>query len=394
MGPDGLSLAPGRPGYGRACVALLLVGISTLGLMYAPQPLLPVIGDEYGLSAAHVSWMISSVALGIAVGVIPLGAASARWGRGRMIITGMAVAAAAGILLGLVTPWWALVAARFVQGVGIAAVLVSAMAWVVDNVVPHAVTRVGALYIAGTTVGGMGGRLLAGFLTEALGDWHRGLLASALLLAIMGGVAHLLMPKAGVRRRAAASVRAEDAHAWTRRAMYLLAFVGMIVHAGIYNAAAFQGAAVFGLGPGAIAVLFLAYVAGTISSTVAGRAASRIPLRVIQVGGIGLSAVGIAISLIPHLWALILGLLLLSGGFFAMHALANSTAARLSPQPSAGAARYNLAYYIGTSAGAIAFGGLWDAGGWPVTIAVALGLLAITAATAWALGPRGRSGDV
>ena len=72
-----------------------------------------------------------------------------------MIVAGLALATVAGLSLGVLTPWWALVLARFIQGLGIAAVLVSAMAWVVDNVAPRAVARVGGLYIAGTTLGGM-----------------------------------------------------------------------------------------------------------------------------------------------------------------------------------------------------------------------------------------------
>ena len=94
---SGLGLAPGHPDYGRARVALLLVGVATLGLMYAPQPLLPVISEQYDLSASHASWLMSAVTLGVAVGVLPLGAASARWGRGRMIVAGLALATVAGL---------------------------------------------------------------------------------------------------------------------------------------------------------------------------------------------------------------------------------------------------------------------------------------------------------
>ena len=97
-------MAPGHPDYGRARLALLLVGVATLGLMYAPQPLLPVISEQYALSAAHASWLMSAVTLGVAVGVLPLGAVSAQWGRGRMIVAGLALATVAGLSLGVLTP--------------------------------------------------------------------------------------------------------------------------------------------------------------------------------------------------------------------------------------------------------------------------------------------------
>ena len=122
---SGLGLAPGHPDYGRARVALLLVGVATLGLMYAPQPLLPVISEQYALSAAHASWLMSAVTLGVAVGVLPLGAASARWGRGRMIVAGLAVATVAGLSLGVLTPcsahgiWAYCVLVCFLQQLGV-----------------------------------------------------------------------------------------------------------------------------------------------------------------------------------------------------------------------------------------------------------------------------------
>lgn len=348
--------------------------------MYAPQPLLPVISEHYALNAAQASWLISAVTLGVAVGVIPLGAASARMGRGRMIVVGLAIATVAGLALGLVSPWWMLVTARFIQGVGIAGVLVSAMAWVVDNVAPHAVTRVGGLYIAGTTIGGMGGRLFAGALTDLFDSWQWGLIISSAALAVLGGIAHLLLPHAEVREVRQIPAGVADPGARERRAMYLIGLVSMAVHGGVYNAAAFRGAAApFELGPGAISLLFLAYAAGTVTSTLAGRGSARFPIRTIQLAGLAAAGTGIVLSLVPQLWALLLGLILLSGGFFAVHALANSTAARLSPQPSAGAARYNLSYYVGASAGALGFAFAWDQGGWGAVVIVALGLLGIAA---------------
>ena len=386
---SGLGLAPGHPDYGRARVALLLVGVATLGLMYAPQPLLPVISEQYDLSASHASWLMSAVTLGVAVGVLPLGAASARWGRGRMIVAGLALATVAGLSLGVLTPWWALVLARFIQGVGIAAVLVSAMAWVVDNVAPRAVARVGGLYIAGTTLGGMGGRILSGALTDLLGSWHMGLLCAGVLLAAVGGLAHLLLPSAApLRPRVVPSARVERLVA-SRRVMYALAFCGMAVHSGVYNAAAFRGAAApLFMNPAMISLLFLAYGAGTLTSSLVGRVAARIPPRVIHVVALTCSAGGLAVSLIPQLWSFVLGLVMLSAGFFAVHALANPTAARLSAQPSAGAARYNLAYYVGASVGAVIFATAWDAGGWGAVVVLACGFLGVAAVLAWIWAPR------
>ena len=171
--------------------------------------------------------------------------------------------------------------------------------------------------------------------------------------------------------------------------MYALAFCGMAVHSGVYNAAAFRGAAApLFMNPAMISLLFLAYGAGTLTSTLEGRVSARVPARTIHVAALTCSAGGLAVSLIPQLWSFVLGLVMLSAGFFAVHALANPTAARLSAQPSAGAARYNLAYYVGASVGAVIFATAWDAGGWGAVVVLACGFLGVAAVLAWIWAPR------
>ena len=142
------------------------------------------------------------------------------------------------------------------------------------------------------------------------------------------------------------------------------------------------------MNPAMISLLFLAYGAGTLTSSLVGRVSARVPARTIHVAALTCSAGGLAVSLIPQLWSFVLGLVMLSAGFFAVHALANPTAARLSAQPSAGAARYNLAYYVGASVGAVIFATAWDAGGWGAVVVLACGFLGVAAVLAWIWAPR------
>lgn len=93
----GLELEPGHPRYRRSLVALFFIGVSTFGLMYTVQPLLPTIGAEFGRPAAEAAWLLSATTLGIAVAVIPLGQATGRLPRARAMQIGLGIAALSGV---------------------------------------------------------------------------------------------------------------------------------------------------------------------------------------------------------------------------------------------------------------------------------------------------------
>ena len=167
----GLNLEPGHPQYRRSLAALFLIGVSTFGLMYTVQPLLVSIGNDFDRNATESALLLSATTLGIALAVIPLGQLSSQLGRARSMQLGLWIAAAAGIASAFATNWSLLVATRGIMGVGLAFIMVSAMAWVVDEASPWAFGRMGGLYISGNTIGGVLGRLSSGGFAE-LRDWR------------------------------------------------------------------------------------------------------------------------------------------------------------------------------------------------------------------------------
>lgn len=88
----GLNLEPGHAQYRHSFVGLFLIGVSTFGLMYTVQPLLPTIGAQFGRSAADAAWLLSATTLGIAVAVLPLSRVAARVGWSRAMQLGLLIA--------------------------------------------------------------------------------------------------------------------------------------------------------------------------------------------------------------------------------------------------------------------------------------------------------------
>lgn len=389
----GLGLAPGHPLYRRSLAALFLVGISAFGLMYAPQPVLVPIGREFGTSASTTSLLMSATTLGIALAVLPLGRMSALWGRARVLIGGLALVSVGGVVIAVAPWWWLIVLVRFGQGVGMAGVIVSAMAWVVDHALPGAVTRMGALYISGTTVGGMTGRILSGLISQWFDSWRFGILVTSVMLAAAGAGAHLLLPRtAPIPRpdRSRAAAAAPDPQRSRRHAMYAVGGIGMMVFSGIYTALAFRVAAPpFEVGTAVTGFLFLTYLSGTFTAAMAGRLAGRHSVAQVMAVSMVVATVGVLLSLVNNLATVIVSLLLLSAGFFAAHAVANATSARLSTDPSGAAARYALSYYLGSSAGAYVYGHVWDIAGWGWIVVLTLALTAVLAVWLWLTAGRG-----
>lgn len=374
----GLGLEPGHAKYTRSLIALFLIGVSTFGLMYTVQPLFPVIGADFGRNAGETSLLLAATTMGIALTVIPLGQVSGVIGRALAMRVGLALASLAGVLSTYAPTWELLIAARGMLGVGLAFIMVSAMAWAVDQSAPFAFGRIGGLYISGTTLGGVLGRLSAGFFTE-MTDWRGAILISTLLALATGIVAHMLLPRT---KRVVRLVRrprgeANDPNAGFRLRMFLIGGLGMAAFVGVYNATTYRvNGEPFQLGPGFTGLLFLTYLSGTFTSAVAGRWAVRYTSRRVLAAGAGLALLGVLVTMIESIPAIIVGLLLLAAGFLGIHSVANASAAKYSTNPSASSAKYTLSYYVGSSLGGILAGVAWDVGGWPLVVVTGVVLLA------------------
>jgi YNFM family putative membrane transporter len=360
-----------------------LLGVAAMAAIYAPQPLLAAIAREFGRSAFEANLVVSMTTLGIAAGVFPAAWLSERIGRGRVIAGALAAAAVLAVVTALAGGWEVLVASRLLVGLLLSGVLVSALGWASDAAPVAGRRRVAAMYVAGTTAGGMAGRIVAGVVAEGWG-WRAGVLAVD-AIALAAGAGGVLAVAVTLRRRRAAraTVATEPArrvHWSVRVRLFVVAFAGMAAFMGVFNAVAFRvHEPPFSLGLGVTSLLFLTYAAGTVTSMRTGALLDWVGTRTTVLAGAGIMAAGLAVLAFEHIAAVIAGLLVLAGGFFMLHAGASATIPSVSPRPSVGQAWYTLFYYAGSSAGALLLGWAWDAARWPAVTAAALILVALAA---------------
>lgn len=387
---------PGSREYRRLLTALFFAGIATFAQLYSPQAVLPMIADDLSVAPAIAALSVSSCTLGLAATVIPWSMVADRVGRVPAMTIGIVAATLLGVAAPLAGDIGLFLAIRLVEGAALGAVPAVALAYLSEEVdAEHAAAAAGS-YIAGTTVGGLAGRLVSGPVAD-LAQWRAGLWGVAALCAAAAAVFLSLVPRArgfvphrhmsqrGPRivARLAANLRSP-----VQLALYAQAFLLMGAFVAVYNYLGFHlTAPPFSLPGGIVTLLFLAYLAGTVSSPWAGTFASRHGRLPVLLTSIGVSILGIAVMLIPVVPALLVGLVVFTAGFFGAHAVASGWApAAARPDTRAQASSlYYLLYYGGSSLFGWALGWVFADVGWEaflgavIAMCVTAGALATTA---------------
>jgi YNFM family putative membrane transporter len=271
---------------------------------------------------------------------------------------------------------------RGLQGFALAGLPAVAVAYLREELHPAVSSRAIGLYVSGTALGGLSGRLISGFLTE-VGGWRTALGGAAALAVGCAVAVRVLLPPArrftpvareGTLGRQLAGAFTDPA----LLALYGLAALLMGGFVAVYNAGTFRlEAAPYSLPPALAALVFLAYLLGSASSPTAGALADRFGRRVVVPGAVAVMGAGIALTLPAPLWCVVLGLCVLTVGFFAAHGVASGwVAARAQLGGRAvgqAASLYSFWYYVGSSVGGTLAGRAWQAGGWSAVALLAGG---------------------
>ncbi|WP_406272234.1 MFS transporter [Nocardia sp. NBC_00881] len=381
----------------RITTALFAAGLTTFASMYSAQALLPSISAAFGATPAHAALAVSLTTGFLALASVPASALSSRIGRTKVMIGSAVAAAGIGLLLPLSPSLGVLLAGRALQGIALAGVLAVAMVYLGEEIGGAGVGAAMGTYVAGTTVGGLAGRLIPAF-TLNLTSWRwaeaaASVAAAACTVWFIRG----LPPSRGFVARPAGirTVLGGLAKQLRHRgllALFGLAFVLMGGFVSIYNYLGYRLiGAPFGLPEALAGLVFVLYLAGTAASAAAGRLADRIGRQQVLAASVGLMAIGLAVTVPDHLGTVILGVLLYTAGFFGAHTAA-STWVSVIAEGNRGAASslYLFAYYLGSALVGGAAGIAYARGGW-LGLAGGIGVLLILAGMlVWALAIHSR----
>jgi predicted MFS family arabinose efflux permease len=385
----------GSAAYGRLLAALFCAGVATFAQLYSPQAVLPLISADLHIGAAAAALTISASTVGLAVGVIPWSTLADRIGRVKAMTISVGVATTVGLLVPFAPTFELLLTGRFLEGLFVGGVPAIAVAYLTEEIDAAHAARAAGTFVAGTTIGGLLGRLVSSPVAEVAG-WRIGMFTVALVCGIAALVFVKLAPaprgfipsnrsganpEGSLAHRLAANLRSPR-----QLTLFALGFLLMGGFVAMYNFLGFRlTAAPFFLPPFAVSLVFLAYLAGTWASSRAGAESTRFGRKRVLLVSIAIMVTGVAITLSDNVIAILVGLVIATAGFFGAHSIASGWTGQAAPAGRAQASSlYNLFYYGGSSVigwfGGVAFDGY----GW-AAVATTILVLAIIAATAAAL---------
>lgn len=164
---DTPTITTARRTTGALCGLSLAILLSSLGTSIA-NVALPTLAETFAAPFGQVQWVVLAYLLASTVLIVGLGRLGDLFGRRRLLLVGLALFTVASALAGLAPTLPLMIAARALQGLGAAAMMALAMAFVSETVprerIGSGMGLIGTMSAVGTALGpSLGGLLIAGF---------------------------------------------------------------------------------------------------------------------------------------------------------------------------------------------------------------------------------------
>jgi YNFM family putative membrane transporter len=366
--------------YLRLQVTVFTLVSAAFTNIYITQPVLPVLQQEFAADLVVVSLTVSAVILGITCSNLPFGFLADRLPIQRIILVGGICVASGGVVCALSHDLWTLIAARFLQGVFIPALTTCLAAFLAKTLPIDRLNVVMGSYVAASVIGGLGGRLLGGWLHPPL-HWRYAFFSAAAMVLAAAINAFRQLPRAparDVRPRGVQGYRDLLARPELLR-IYCCAAGSFGIFSSIFNYLPFRlSGPPFHYSTELTTLLYVVYVIGVFIGPLAGRFSNRFGSGSTLLGGAIAIGLSLALFLVPSLPTIIGGLLAACAGFFTVHAAAvGSLNRKLAGGQGRANALYMLFFYIGGWAGITCTGFAFKHSGWNAVLLTCAGFLLV-----------------
>jgi MFS transporter, YNFM family, putative membrane transport protein len=362
----------GTAAFVRTNCALFAAGFATFALLYCVQPLMPLFSQSFHVSAAGASLALSLTTGLLAISMLVAGVLSETWGRKPMMVGSLFVSAVLAGLSAVLPQWHAFLVTRALMGVALSGLPAVAMAYVGEEMHPRSLGVAMGLYVGGTGLGGMAGRLLTGVVTDLWG-WRVAVMTMAVLAVGCAAILSRCLPASRhfVRRplHVAALAKLYAVHLRDRALPWLFAegFLVMGAFVTVYNYVGYRLVAPpFSLSQTEIGAIFVVYLCGIVSSAWVGSLSGWLGRHRLLPFTLGLMLVGTALTRAGSLPVIVAGIAVLTVGFFGSHSVVSAwVGARAQTGKAQASSMYLFAYYVGSSVVGSLGGVFWSIGRWP-----------------------------
>jgi YNFM family putative membrane transporter len=369
-----------EPNFFRLQALVFTLVAAAITNLYITQPVLPIIQQEFGVGAATASLTVSVVILGISLANLPFGYLSDRYPVHRLIGLGAVVVALGGFICGATENFSVLVACRFLQGLFLPALTTCVAAYLSRNLPLERLNVAMGSYVSATVAGGLGGRLLGGWLHPPL-HWRWAFSTAAIFVLVSALAAIRWLPPGEPPVQTSENDTGFLAILGRKelRRTFLVAFGAFFVFSSGFNYLPFYLAGPpFYLPVQVITFMYFVYIVGIIIGPIAGGISNRLGNGAAMMGGALVFALAMALTLIKSVVVIAFALLLVCAGFFTIHA---SAAGSLNRRLTGGRGRANslyvLFYYLGGACGITLSGWAYGLAGWPGVVTLGLVMLCV-----------------
>ena len=368
-------------------MVIVLCRFASFSSLYCVQPMMPIFAKFFQVSPTHSSFPLSFSTIALAIGLLFTGFISDRFGRKPIMVFTLFLVSVLLLVSASFPIWEIFLTTRIFIGLAVSGVAAVAMTYIGEEIAQKDIGLAMGLYISGTAIGGMGGRLIAGVLVDFI-SWQSATYIIGFINLIIACLFYLLLPKSQhfqpypfrfSRFKAAFEQNLKDRKL---RILFAEGFILMGCLVTVFNYISYHLLeAPFQLSQSWTGLISIAYLAGIYSSSKAAQwsfkygRAKVLPLMLLMM------MAGLLITLIPALWAILLGLIIFAFAFFAAHSTASSWVSVQAIQYRAVAASlYLFCYYIGSSLLGSSGGLIWENFGWiginlSVVLVLAFGLI-------------------
>ncbi len=327
------------------------LGLGAFLALYLPQPLLLDLDRDFHTSPAVSGLVMTAALLGFALAGLLREGEPARTLRIAMWLTvAGSVAAAASPSV------WLMLPARAVLGTGVGLMVAGGLADVPRRLPPAQAGRVTGALIAGTALGGLGGRAIgyAGLFLTWRGAF---LVGGAGVLAIV-----LLSLRALPLQRGAPRPAAPAGGGRAPLSLLLAGAYILFVSVGMFDLLPYRLAgAPFNLPPGVADLVYLGFVPATFTGVIAGRAIDRFGQRPVILATAAAAILLMLLGLLASFAALLVAATAAICATVALHVAHSGAAAAYG---RAGVGRYLAAYYVGGAVAAPLMAATYLRWGW------------------------------
>jgi predicted MFS family arabinose efflux permease len=353
-----------------------LTAFLTVVDLFATQAILPSLANVYRVTPAAIGFAVNATTIGMAIAGLAVAFFSHRIDRRRGILVSLTLLSIPTAMLAVAPDLMTFTILRIAQGLCMSTAFALTLSYLAEHCSATDTAGAFAAYITGNVASNLFGRLMSAALVDHLGLAGNFYVFAALNLAGTVLVYFTLgrtrpMAATAASARSPLSIWAEHLRNAPLRASFGIGFLILFAFIGTFTYVNFVLVREpLSLSRMAVGFVYFVFLPSIITTPLAGRAVERFGTQPTFWGALSLAGAGLPLLLLPHLVAVMAGLMLVGVGTFFAQATATGFVGRAATTDRGSASGIYLAcYFLGGIVGSIVLGQLFDRLGWAACVA-------------------------